>query len=81
MPAIEAKERKRLEDPTQPIGNVGNLTYILTREVGRYWVNSSRRYLVIAEILGALVCTTLYFWDHIGRPYEAKKTEENGAVL
>ena len=81
MPAIEKKERKRLEDPSQPIGNVGNLTYIITREVKRYWVNSSRRYLNIAEVLGALVCTVLYFWHYVGLPYERKKTKENGDVF
>lgn len=81
MPAIEQSERERLSNPTEPIGNVGNLTYILTREVKRYWVNSSRRYLNIAEILGALLCTVLYFWDHVGRPYEAQKTKENGDVF
>lgn len=80
MPAVDSSERKRLEDPTQPIGNVGNLTYILTREVNRYWVNSPRRYVVIAEILGALLCTILYFWHWIGLPYEIKKTKENGDV-
>ena len=80
MPAIRKNERKRLEDPSQPIGNVGNLTYVLTRETKRYWVNSSRRYLNIAEILGALLCTILYFWDRIGRPYEEQKTKENGDV-
>ena len=80
MPAIEKSERERLSDPTQPIGTCGNLTYILTREVKRYWVNSSRRYINIAEILGALLCTILYFWDFIGRPYEAKKTKENGGI-
>lgn len=80
MPAIIQEERKRLEDPTEPIGNVGNLTYILTRETKRYWVNSSQRYLNIAEILGALLCTILYFWDYIGRSYEQKKTKENGDV-
>lgn len=80
MPAIEESERKRLEDPAQPAYHVGNLTYILTREIKRYWVNSSRRYLNIAEILGALLCTILYFWDHVGRPYEEKKTKENGDV-
>ncbi len=80
MPAVEQKERDRLADPSQPIGNVGNLTYIITREVRRYWMNSSRRYLNIAEILGALLCSILYFWDHIGRPYETKKTKENGDV-
>lgn len=80
MPAIELKERERLESPTEPIGTVGNLTYILTRETKRYWVNSSRRYVDIAAILGALLCTILYFWDYIGRPYEDKKTKENGDV-
>lgn len=74
-------ERQRLEDPAEPIGNVGNLTYILTREVRRYWVNSTRRYLNIAEILGALVCTLLYFWDHVARPYEDRKTAENGRIF
>lgn len=81
MPAIDQNERIRLEDPTEPIGNVGNLTYILTREIKRYWVNSSRRYLNIAEILGALLCAILYFWDYVGRPYEEKKTKENGDVF
>lgn len=80
MPAIVEDERKRLDDPNEPIGNVGNLTYILTRETKRYWVNSNRRYLNIAEILGALLCTILYFWDYIGRPYEDKKTQENGRI-
>lgn len=81
MPAIEQSERKRLEDPTEPIGNVGNLTYLLTNTVKKYWVNSARRYVNIAEILGALLCTILYFWDFIGRPYEQKKTKENGDVF
>ena len=80
MPAIVDEERERLEDPSEPIKNVGNLTYILTRETKRYWVNSTRRYLNIAEILGALLCTILYFWDYIGRPYEVQKTKENGDV-
>jgi len=80
MPAVDKRERKRLEDPVQPILNVGNLTYLFTREIKRYWVNSSQCYLNIAEILGALLCTILYFWDHIGRDYEAKKTKENGDV-
>ena len=80
MPAIEQSERERLSNPTEPIGNVGNLTYIFTREARRYWVNSNRRYVDIASILGALLCTILYFWDYIGKPYEEKKTKENGDV-
>lgn len=80
MPAISHEERKRLENPTEPINNVGNLTYIYTRETKRYWINSNRRYVNIAEILGALICTLLYFWDYIGRDYEKKKTEENGGI-
>ncbi len=80
MPAITQEERIRLEDPSQPIENVGNLTYILTRETKRYWINSSRRYVDIASILGALICTLFYFWDYIGRDYERRKTEENGPI-
>ncbi len=80
MPAVEMTERQRLENPTEPINNVGNLTYIYTRETKRYWVNSSKRYVDIAAILGALLCTILYFWDYVGRDYEKRKTEENGRI-
>ncbi len=80
MPAIKQSERDRLENPAEPISTVGNLTYIFTREIRRYWVNSTQRYINIAEILGALLCTILYFWDHIGRKYEEDKTKENGKI-
>ena len=35
---------------------------------------------LILEIEGALGVTSKDFWDEVGRPYEAKKREQNGKI-
>lgn len=79
MPYIDQETRDDLETGL-PIENVGNLTYLLTKTLHRYWIHSPKRYQNIAEILGALECAKADFWENVASVYEKKKREENGGI-
>lgn len=83
MPYTLEKDRIRYRDVLDqlpPIENVGNLTFILTTILQRAWVNSAQRYQVIAELFGALEVAKADFWEHVAKPYEAKKEWDNGGI-
>lgn len=77
MPYLD-KNRKDHLDAGNPMLTAGDLTYMIQQLLKRYWVNSSRRYTNIAEILGAIEGAKADFWDRVGREYEEKKRYENG---
>lgn len=80
MPYVKQEERTRLENPTNPIQTAGNLNYLITMLLKRYWINSNRRYQDINDIVGAVEGAKLEFVRRVVNDYENKKCEENGDV-
>lgn len=79
MPYITAESRVQLESGL-PIETSGNLNYLITMLLKRYWINSNRRYQDINDIMGAIEGAKLEFYRRIAAPYENEKITENGDV-
>jgi hypothetical protein len=58
----------------------GELNYMLTMVIKRYWVNSNKRYQDINDILGALEGSKQEFYRRVVVDYENEKIKENGDV-
>lgn len=79
MPYITRKNKEMLAAGC-PIETAGNLNYMITMLLKRYWTNSNRRYQDINDIMGALEGAKQEFYRRIAIDYEKKKIEENGDV-
>lgn len=79
MPYIK-EEIKEVLDAGAPIETPGNLNYLITMLIKRYWVNSSRSYQAINDIVGALEGAKLEFVRRIVNDYENEKIKQNGDV-
>lgn len=79
MPYITEEEKRELE-AGKPIKTAGRLNYTLTMVIKNYWVNSSRRYSEINDILGALEGAKQEFYRRVAVPYEEIKIRSNGDV-
>jgi hypothetical protein len=79
MPYVDPKTREAL-DEGQPMAGPGDLNYLITKLLLRYWTNSNRRYQDINDIMGALSGAQAEFYRRVAVPYEEKKIRENGDV-
>ena len=83
MPYIKEADKVRF-DPIiigAPIPvNAGELNYLLTQIIKRYYSDNGGRYQQINDIIGALEGAKLEFYRRVAAPYEDKKIEENGDV-
>jgi hypothetical protein len=79
MPYVQKGVREFLNQGI-PITNPGNLNYLITMLIKRYWEESSGNYVAINDIVGALEGAKLEFYRRIAAPYEDKKIVENGDV-
>lgn len=79
MPYVKVERRAALAEG-EPTKGPGDLTYLITMLLKRYWINGPRNYASIAEILGSLDGARLDFARKIVTPYEIEKEEANGDV-
>lgn len=79
MPYVKQELRPGLE-AGQPIQTAGNLNFLITNLLKRYWINSPQNYETINAIMGAIEGAKLEFYRRIAVPYEDKKIIENGDV-
>ena len=79
MPYIK-REAKELLAAGGPIENSGNLNYLITQLLKRYWVNSNRRYQDINDVMGALEGAKQEFYRRVAVIYEEEKIKQNGDV-
>lgn len=79
MPYVKAELRPGLE-AGQPIQTAGNLNFLITTLLKRYWINSPQNYQAINDIVGAVEGAKLEFVRRIVNPYEDAKIKENGDV-
>ena len=77
MPHVTTNAKEKLADGG-PIMNPGNLNFLLSMLVKRYWQNSPRNYQSINDCIGALEGAKLEFYRLIAVPYEERKIIENG---
>lgn len=77
MPYISEQAKNELS-MGEPIKTAGNLNYLITMLLKRYWTNSNRRYQDINDILGALTGAQAEFYRRIVVPYEEEKIKSNG---
>lgn len=80
MPYVKNEIREELTSGRWPIGTAGNLNFLLTNLLRRYWVNSAQNYQAINDIVGALEGAKQEFYRRIAVPYEENKIKENGDV-
>ena len=79
MPYVTKEIRSYIEDGFTAI-SPGELNYILTLAVQRYFKLNGGTYKAINDILGALEGCKLEFYRRIVIPYEDNKIKENGDV-
>jgi hypothetical protein len=79
MPYIERNEKEMLA-AGGAISNPGNLNYMISTLLIRYWKASPRNYQAINDILGAADGAKMEFYRRIAIPYEQLKREANGDI-
>ena len=79
MPYVTVERRAALAEG-EPIQGPGDLNYLITLLLKKYWVNSARRYQDINDILGALEGAKAEFYRRVAVPYEEQKIQQNGEV-
>lgn len=82
MPYINQERRAQLADCGDYPSSAGELNYMLTMEVKRYWATygPTLGYRAINDIIGALEGAKLEFYRRVAVPYEDTKIEQNGDV-
>jgi hypothetical protein len=79
MPYITQNDRIRLAEhpfPERP----GELNYLISLLLRRYWTKSARDYRAINDIVGAIEGAKAEFQRQIVNPYEDRKIKENGGL-
>lgn len=79
MPYVKQELRPDLE-AGGPIQTAGNLNFLITNLLRRYWINSPQNYQAINDIIGAVEGAKAEFTRRIVNPYEDTKIKENGDV-
>lgn len=91
MPYIKEKARRKflnydegyvsnLDAIGDHITNTGELNYVLTYLVQKYYYDHGMNYKAINDVLGAMEGAKLEFYRRIAAPYEDKKIVLNGDV-
>ena len=79
MPYIPLRDREVLAKGWEP-DNPGELNYMITILIDRYWTRDQMNYQAINDILGALEGAKMEFYRRIAVPYEREKRKLNGEV-
>ena len=85
MPYLRTMERiyfyKVVESlKNHAISSPGELNYLFTEIINQYFMNHTKNYHTINDIVGALESCKLEFYRRVAGPYEEKKIAENGEV-
>jgi len=84
MPYISQDQRERITNQTSfpPIGNSGQLNYLICKLVLHYLEGrGDYRYQDLNDVLGALEGAKQEVYARIVRPYEDKKIKEHGDIF
>ena len=79
MPYIPRHTRLRLANKDAQPSNIGELNYMLTREL-LHWIGEEESYAKYNEAIGLLECMKMEMYRKRVAKYEDKKEKENGAV-
>jgi len=79
MPYIKPMQKEALEAGASITGP-GELNYLISRTLRRYWTNSPQNYQALNDIVGAVEGAKQEFIRRIVNPYEDRKIKENGDV-
>lgn len=79
MPYLKIEDKEHLLEHMYPT-TAGELNYLLTTMVLRYWMKSARNYEALNAAIGALESSKQEFYRRIVVPYENKKIHSNGDV-
>lgn len=80
MPYLDRTTKNHLDSGEIQPSEPGHLTYMLYTLCLRYLNIKGKRFFVLCEIMGALLCTILELYRRVVAPYEDKKIQENGDV-
>jgi len=80
MPYLDQTVKDALDSGLIKMSEPGHLTYKLYRLCLDYVSLKGKRFFVLCEVMGALVCTMLEFYRRVAANYEDKKRAENGDV-
>lgn len=81
MPYIKQESRATLLHGYDSPQDAGELNYLVTTIVQRYYKEHGGRYQQINDVVGALEGAKLEFYRRIASPYEDEKIAENGDVM
>ncbi len=77
MPYLTLEDRKNILKtwkPTKP----GELNFLITELVLRYWTNGEQNYQCLNDILGGIEGAKLEMYRRLAVPYENSKIHSNG---
>ncbi len=80
MPYLEETVKRSLDKNLRKMSEPGHLTYKLYKLCLSYIDLRGKSFLVLCEVMGALLCTILELYRRIVAPYEDTKIKENGDV-
>ncbi len=88
MPYITEERREQLDPEIEMLQDIitsegdepGDLNYVLSRLVGRVWMNTPR-YKTICMVIGTLVCVALEFYRRVASGYEDKAIRKNYDII
>jgi len=79
MPYLKPPQRHEMDNGYPP-RNAGELNYLLSHQVERYWKANGESYQLYNDILGALEGAKLELYRTLIGPYETSKALINGAL-
>lgn len=79
MPYLKSEDKDKLLDHMYP-ESPGELNFLLTTLMIRYWVKSKENYQAINDIIGAAEGAKLEFYRRHAAEYENAKIRQNGDV-
>ncbi len=80
MPYLEKSIKDSLDHRVMVASEPGHLTYRLYKECLSYIKLRGKRFAVLCEVVGALVCCLLELYRRVVAPYEEEKIKINGDV-
>lgn len=80
MPYLEKSVKNALDIELIAASVPGHLNYLFTKEITGYIRRQGLSYQTINDVIGALECCKMEFYDRVARPYEDSKIKANGDV-
>ncbi len=80
MPYVELKQRKRITNAASPPETPGELNFAISYVCREYMRKKQKRYSTFNDIIGALECAKIEFYDRIVREYENRAIIRNGDI-